>query len=173
MYRNSHFVAQLTKIDKTCLKHPNPNHFIFGHKLDTNKTNIPCDFGENPTRWRHFLTSNVIFLYISIHLTSSEQSADVSTYMTSHQMFYNFLNPTQAGGVKMTHTTIFSYTASKIHIDGLPNFLTFPKMVRGKFWKKKFFRPVTRMTSRDVGWRHKKIEFSKYPSNTIMWPLVG
>ena len=72
-------------------------------------------------------------------------------------------NPIQTGGgVKMTRSTILSYTATKIHIDRLPNFLTFPKMVTGKFWKKRFF-------VRWPGWRHetsddviKKIKFSNF-----------
>ena len=38
MSRHGNLVAEITKMAKTCFNCP--NRFIFGHKLDTNKTNI-------------------------------------------------------------------------------------------------------------------------------------
>ena len=42
--RHGNLKAEITKMAETF-----PNQFIFGHELDTNSTNISCDFGENPT----------------------------------------------------------------------------------------------------------------------------
>ena len=39
-----------------------PNDSIFSQKFNIHKINISWKFGENPTWWRHFMTSYVIFL---------------------------------------------------------------------------------------------------------------
>ena len=42
------------------------NEFISGHQLDINKTNIFCNFGESPTRWRQ-TSFSYTFQYIWRH----------------------------------------------------------------------------------------------------------
>ena len=68
-WRNSTFF--FIKISKSqnrqnfCKMHG--NDFILGQKLYIDKRNNFWNLGENPTSWRHFMTDDVIFPYISLY----------------------------------------------------------------------------------------------------------
>ena len=81
---------------------------------------------------RHNVSDVCIVINIhSQHYPDNLQLVDLPGKLINSSPLYPYSD--WRGGVKMTRSTILSYAATKIHIDGLPNFLTFPKMVTRKF----------------------------------------